>query len=74
MDKYNFSVTLDHKKYDIKSDFNDYEIWNDDKLLFVLFPAIDGNNNAKWQLRGPSMADSVLVEKLGQQIEKNCCS
>lgn len=74
MQPYIFSVNINGLKYNIKSDFDDYEIWLSDKLLFTLIPSVDANNKPLWKIKGPSMADSTLVEKLGKEIEKNCCS
>ena len=74
MEQYIFSVHINGLRYDIKSDFEDYEIWQNDRMLFTLMPGVDEINASRWIVKGPSMADSVLVEKLGNEIQKNCCS
>ena len=34
MNKYSFSVVIKGTQYDIKSDFENYEIWKGNKMLF----------------------------------------
>lgn len=74
MEQYSFSVKINDLIYNVKSDFEDYEIWHDNKLLFILKPDVNNENRPRWRIKGPTMADIKLVEKLGEEIEKNCCS
>ena len=73
MNKYSFSVVIKGTQYDIKSDFENYEIWKGNKMLFILMPGVSNEDQPKWTVKGPAMAESGLVQKLGEEIEKNCC-